>query len=119
LPAISPGFLAPAFAAIIYALALRPRWSLFLEARWLLKLGDASYSLYMLHSVVLVAVWAITPDLPGWPRVGVAFAATLITSLLAYSLVERPARNWLSPGKSAKRERLDYLAAPAAANIGP
>jgi peptidoglycan/LPS O-acetylase OafA/YrhL len=45
--------LAPAFAAIIFGFALQPRWGSPLNWKPLVFLGDASYSLYLLHSFFL------------------------------------------------------------------
>jgi peptidoglycan/LPS O-acetylase OafA/YrhL len=96
-PLISAGFLSPAFAAIIYGLALEPGWARVLEARWLVLLGEASYSLYLLHSVVIGKVVASTDALPqGW-RTAAAVAAAIVASLLCFSLVEQPARRLLRP----------------------
>jgi peptidoglycan/LPS O-acetylase OafA/YrhL len=96
-PLISAGFLSPAFAAIIYGLALRPRWAGFLEAGTLVLLGDASYSLYLLHSTTVSRVAEWTRSLP-WPlHASVAFLAAVGVSLLSYYLVEEPFRKMLRP----------------------
>jgi len=47
------GLYAPAFAAIIGRLALRPDWTSFLEWRWLVLLGESSYCLYLLHAIII------------------------------------------------------------------
>src|SRR4029077_401282 len=52
-PLLHTALLGPAFAAIVYGLALRPNWGAFLENRLLVLLGDASYSLYLLHSMIM------------------------------------------------------------------
>jgi peptidoglycan/LPS O-acetylase OafA/YrhL len=100
-PLISPGFLAPAFAAMIYGLALQPKWTRFLESRVLVVLGEASYSLYLLHALVLLDVYATLPNLPHLPRLLLSIAATIPVALIVYFLVERPARNWLRPRSPA------------------
>ena len=96
-PFISAGFLSMAFAAIIYGLALRPLWSRLLEARWLVLLGDASYSLYLLHSIVITRAFDRLSYLPVWLRVCGALAAAMAASLLSYLVVEEPARRILRP----------------------
>ncbi len=101
-PLISAGILSPAFAAVIYGLALRPRWSAVLETRGLVLLGDASYSLYLLHSTVISTVFDRTPSLAWGLRAAVAFLAAVAASLLAYFLVEEPFRRLLRP--KAKRQ---------------
>jgi peptidoglycan/LPS O-acetylase OafA/YrhL len=99
-PLISAGFLSPAFAAIIYGLALRPRWATFLETGALVLLGDASYSLYLLHSTVISTVADRIPSLQ-WPlRATLAFLAAVAVSLLSYYLVEEPFRKLLRPKAS-------------------
>lgn len=96
-PLISAGFLSPAFAAIIYGLALRPRWAAFLETGVLVLLGDASYSLYLLHGTTISTVARRTASLP-WPlHASVAFLAAVGVSLLSYYLVEEPFRKLLRP----------------------
>jgi peptidoglycan/LPS O-acetylase OafA/YrhL len=96
-PMISAGFLSPAFAAIIYGLALRPGWAAFLGNRVLLLLGDASYSLYLLHSIVIQPVYDRTAFLPWALRVAVALLAAIAASVLSYWLVEEPCRKALRP----------------------
>jgi peptidoglycan/LPS O-acetylase OafA/YrhL len=96
-PLVSAGVLSPAFAAIIYGLSLQPGWGSFLEARWLVLLGDASYSLYLLHSIVITRAFDRLSHLPGWLRVCGALAAAMAASLLSYLVVEEPARRILRP----------------------
>ena len=97
LPMIVAGFLPPAFAAIIYGLALRPRWAAPFENRWLVFLGEASYSLYSLHSLILIQVFSLTASLPLPLRQVLAPAASVVVAILAYLVVERPCRELLRP----------------------
>jgi peptidoglycan/LPS O-acetylase OafA/YrhL len=94
---ISAGFLSPAFAAIIYGLALQPRWSWFLGSRWLVLLGEASYSLYLLHSLVISRVFDALAFLPHWMRVAAALGASIGAALVIYLVIEGPARRALRP----------------------
>ncbi len=94
---LSPGLFMPMYAAMIYGLALRPRWAKLLEARGLVLLGEASYSLYLLHSIVLSSVFDAASFLPFWPRVACAVLAAFAASILSYKLVESPARRLLHP----------------------
>ena len=96
-PLISAGFLSPAFAAIIYGLALRPSWASFLETGPLVRLGDASYSLYLLHSIVIERAFDAMPSLPWSLRACISLTAAVAASLLSYSLVEEPCRKLLRP----------------------
>ena len=87
-PLISAGFLSPSFAAIIYGLALRPGWAKFLKARALILLGDASYSLYLLHPTVISLVadhlsslhWALRATLAFLAAVAASFRLLLFRS---------------------------------------
>jgi peptidoglycan/LPS O-acetylase OafA/YrhL len=95
-PLLHNGLLAPAFAAIIYGIALRPGWTAFMEIRPLVLLGDASYSLYLLHPFVLFAYFG--PN--GVRHQGVlgrmvGFALPIIASVLVYLGIEQPARRKL------------------------
>ena len=96
-PLISAGFLSPAFAAIIFGIAQQPRWTRFLALRPLILLGEASYSLYLLHSFVMTSAFAATPYLPHGIRVAVCVAAAIAASLVSYKFVEEPARRFLRP----------------------
>lgn len=96
-PILSAGLLSPAFAAIIYAAALRPNWTSFLANPFLVLLGDASYSLYLLHSLVITRVFDSVPHFPHPARVAAALAAAIAASLLSCRLVEEPARKFLRP----------------------
>ena len=53
--------------------------------------GDASYALYLSHTFSINAVvLALAGTVGGWSAMGIAVAAAIIASLLAYRLVERP-----------------------------
>jgi len=104
-PLISAGFLSPGFAAIIFGLALRPRWASVLETGALVLLGDASYSLYLLHSIAISNVYERTAALH-WPlRALLAFLAAVAVSLLSYYLVEEPFRKLLRPRSTSPEKR--------------
>jgi len=94
-PVLSAGLLSPAFAALIYGFARQPKWTSFLGAGWLVLLGDASYSLYLLHSLIIARIFDLFQTLI-WPvRVALSLAAAIVASILAYRLVEEPARRLL------------------------
>src|SRR5580704_183947 len=96
-PLISAGFLSPSFAAIIYGLALRPGWAKFLKARTLILLGDASYSLYLLHPTVISLVADHLSSLHWALRATLAFLAAVAASFASYYFVEEPFRKLLRP----------------------
>jgi len=94
-PVLSAGLLSPAFAAIIYGAAQQPRWTGFLAAPFLVLLGDASYSLYLLHSLIITRVFDSFLRFPWSARVALSLFAAIAASILAYRLVEQPARRLL------------------------
>src|SRR5882724_7335669 len=96
-PVLSAGLLSPAFAAIIFGAALQPRWTSFLANSWLVLLGDASYSLYLLHSLLITRVFDSFPHFAWSARVALSLFAAIAASILAYRLVEQPARRFLRP----------------------
>lgn len=96
-PLISAGFLSPAFAAIILGVALEPRWVRILALKPCVLLGEASYSLYLLHSFVMEHVFDATQRLPHGFRVTVCVVAAVGASLLCYLLIEEPGRRFLRP----------------------
>jgi peptidoglycan/LPS O-acetylase OafA/YrhL len=90
------GLLAPAFAAIIFGVALSPSWAKFLEAPWLVLLGEASYSLYLLHFSVVWAALVLFGRAAATPAMNLAVAATaILLSIASYKGIEQPARRWL------------------------
>jgi peptidoglycan/LPS O-acetylase OafA/YrhL len=101
-PILHDSALAPAFAAIIYGLALRPAWIGPLEVRPLVLLGDASYTLYLLHSFVLSSYFSPFGTLRHLTPLGIAIGVCLpiVIALLVYRFIEQPARRWLRPKKA-------------------
>ena len=106
---LSTGLLSPAFAAIIYGLALQPHWARFLETWWLVLLGNTSYSLYLLHSLVISRAFDALPFLPRAIRVAACLAAAIAASLLSFYLVEEPFRKLLRPGITPTRATRDAV----------
>lgn len=96
-PVISTGLLSPAFAAIIYGVASQPRWARFLTFAPLIYLGEASYSLYLLHSWVMSSVLEAVPHQLLAVRVVLCVGAAIAASLLTYKFIEQPARRFLRP----------------------
>jgi len=98
--------LAPAFAAIIFGFALQPRWGALLNWKPLVFLGDASYSLYLLHSFFLGPFFFTQTGVPRHRGVGwyfLYFVLALAISGLVYRFIEAPSRRKLrgSPSGSA------------------
>jgi len=95
------------FAALVVAMALRAGLvSRALETRALVLLGEVSFAVYLLHHILLRAYQAYRPALPVLPPLAayLAFLATLlVTSYLAWRLIERPCRRLLR-GEEARPE---------------
>jgi peptidoglycan/LPS O-acetylase OafA/YrhL len=107
-PILHDSALAPAFAAIIFGLALRPGWISFLEVRPLVLLGDASYTLYLLHSFILSMYFSPFGQLRHISFWGIAIGLCIpiVVSLLVYRWIEEPARRKLRPKKATPAQVL-------------
>jgi peptidoglycan/LPS O-acetylase OafA/YrhL len=112
-PILHDAALTPAFAAIICGLALRPAWAKILELKFLVLLGEASYSFYLLHANLIG--WIFQPEgQPLHPSAGkmiLGVALPIAVSVLVYKLIEEPARRKLRGKKKSLQEF-----APAAAS---
>ena len=88
------GIISGVLLLAVLALAGRMRWPL-----GLLMVGDASYSLYLLHPYALEAinrkVHAFGPDLPGIAATLGAVLAAVGVALVVFRLIERPANRAL------------------------
>ncbi len=99
-PVLHDSLLTPAFAAMVYGLALRPGWvKIILETKPLVLLGDSSYSLYLLHSLLVAIYFDPYQNMHHQSFGGVLMGIVLIVgaSMLAYRYIEQPARRWLRP----------------------
>jgi peptidoglycan/LPS O-acetylase OafA/YrhL len=107
-PVLHTALLAPAFAAIVYGVALRPRWTQFLENKVLVLLGDASYSLYLLHTLAIGAFFQFSKtgfqDPTVLKTVGAVTVAVLV-SIAVYRWIEMPGLRMLRP-KDKRRSEL-------------
>jgi peptidoglycan/LPS O-acetylase OafA/YrhL len=103
----------PFFALLILALASgRTVLTRLLEHPWMLRLGEASYSLYLIHWSILVGltdVLLVGQRVPPW-LVPVAIIVTIVASLPCYLFVERPVqrrlRGWRMPAWPIRAPRL-------------
>ncbi|MBQ1561233.1 MULTISPECIES: acyltransferase [unclassified Caulobacter] len=101
---LSDLYIWPGLAMLIFCLAETSKAAKpgAMSAPALVYLGEVSYSLYMVHLpadiVYFHALERLAPDLSGagialaWAG---AFVACQLAAMVAYHLVERPARNWL------------------------
>ncbi len=99
-PILHTALLAPAFASIVYGFALRPKWGALLESRLLVICGDASYSLYLLHSMIIGMYFhSTTGQLRHQSLTGVLVFVLLAVTIaaLVYRFIEEPARRKLNP----------------------
>ena len=102
------------FAGLIFVLALgRGLVSRSLALPALVLLGEISYSVYLVHQVLLRFCATQLGELatvPGWPALPLFWAATLLVSLLLWLAVERPLRRaivglWPPPAADAPLAR--------------
>ena len=89
----------PALAVVAGALIMESRWGA-RSPRWMLELGDASYSIYLIHTFALPAVGLLLTRFhhPWQGEVAVSLAGAVVLSTLAgelaYRLIERPMTAW-------------------------
>jgi peptidoglycan/LPS O-acetylase OafA/YrhL len=97
---------------LVYGLAAHERTRAPMLPRWLLPLGDASYSIYLVHVVVFAGVFKLTGGMSqhllphlGW--IALMMASALLAGFLVHVCVDRPLLRWLRPGPSrpGRRER--------------
>ena len=98
--------LAPALAALIFCTArYKSPIAKFLSCRSIVLLGEASYSIYVVHILVFMSIRQLSSyvSLPassmgvmmGIARYLLALGIVLVISIGSYSLIERPAKKWL------------------------
>jgi exopolysaccharide production protein ExoZ len=104
----------PAAAIVCGALSLEPRVR---SVRWLKVLGDASYSIYISHGMVLSAFGAFWIHFIGFGRSGLlgvflvsALAFAVLAGLCVYYAVERPMARLLRRGLPQPRPAARELA---------
>lgn len=100
----------PPFAAIVYGVALRPAGVGILEKKFFVLLGDASYSFYLFHTMVLGSFSGFFHDAAGNLRLQnplwflLPIATITLISLLVYRFIEQPMRRVLRPKRREKIE---------------
>ena len=89
----------PALAVVAGAISIEKRWGPH-SPRWALELGDASYSIYLIHTFALPAVGLLLSRFrhPWAGEVVLSLVAAVALSTaageLTYRLVERPITSW-------------------------
>jgi exopolysaccharide production protein ExoZ len=94
---ILPGFWSSFFNSGILLLALiwRNKIKAFEPKRWLIYLGDISFSLYLIHPIVLsflprlLRSMGFTMQLSGWMYFALALFVILLCSAISYQLIEK------------------------------
>lgn len=85
----------PFYALLVWGLATNTGvLARLLSLPALVLLGEASYSLYLLHIPVYAALAGLNLDLAG-PAYAGYLAAAISASLVMYLLLERPLRRWI------------------------
>ena len=90
----------PAFLIVSATVMLESRLAPFIP-RWLLRIGDASYSLYLIHLFVLNPLTTISPRIPVLLHSETAFvlaglASSTLIALVVYRFLEVPLTLWLT-----------------------
>ncbi len=89
----------PAVAVVGGILSLEHRWGRYVP-RWALRIGDASYSIYLVHTFVLPAVGLLLVHLRhSWRYevtmlIAISVVLSSLTGVLAYEGIERPINKW-------------------------
>jgi len=114
-PVIHDGLLAPAFAALIVGLALQPAWMAWMQVKPMILLGNASYSLYLLHGFVLGVYFMPMGTLKPFGLVGTAIGIILpiVVAIFVYLFLEEPLRRALRPKLQAPLGERKVAAQPA------
>jgi peptidoglycan/LPS O-acetylase OafA/YrhL len=88
--------LAPGIALLIYCCAhYENPVTTALRAPWLVVCGEASYSLYLLHVIVIECFQQDGSSLRILRVLGICLLCCVSLSILSWRFVEMPARNWL------------------------
>jgi peptidoglycan/LPS O-acetylase OafA/YrhL len=106
--------LIPAYAVLVFSIAHGAGWvGRILASGPLVRLGEASYSLYLLHAPIIFAANALLPRRApgtGYLTAGAELVAVALTSicasLLSYRFIENPARQWIRLWATRRRRKL-------------
>ena len=95
--------MSPIFALMVYGIALQPQGLGILKNRFGVLLGDASYSVYLLHTLVIAAFIKFFHDSAGnlrhqtWPALLLVVVIICVAAILTYKYIEEPLRRKLRP----------------------
>ena len=93
-----PAVLALIAAAAQRDLSGRDGW---LRHRWMVRLGQWSFALYLIHKIIFKIVAEELPHASGPILTGMAVTVAIIASGVVYHCYERPLENLLRPGRTA------------------
>ena len=113
---IHTALLSPAFAAIVYGIALRPGWASFLDFKLPVLLGECSYSMYLIHSSFVFPVFHTSTGAirnANFGGLALCLCLVLLFSILIYRFIEEPARRKLRPKTASKTPMKVRVAAAA------
>ncbi len=103
------------FAALVYGIALEPKWASWLNHRLLVLFGNASYSFYLLHTtfagMFFYNVKTGRVHFNGILGITIWTVMMLIISSLVYRFIEEPLRRKLRP----RRDTVPIAPVPATA----
>ena len=91
-----------ALVVLLAAVAERGEIPSIVTSRLMGKLGDASYSIYMIHGIVIIPIIFVLRKIGalGTPLAGgiavVAYASVVVAASLIYTYFETPLRRWIS-----------------------
>ena len=115
--------LAPSAATIIFCAArYRNAISQILNLRSVIMLGEASYSIYLVHDIVLISAIRLTGSAVHGAvydavKLVLLVALILLISLTLYSYYEAPARKWLRQRWGKRPSRAILAEAPQSSNL--
>lgn len=104
-PVMHNGLLSLPFLAIIYGIALRPSWAAILEWRVLQMLGEASYSFFLTHGIVIALFFRPDGTYQEYSitEVLLCLAIALVLAFALYRGVEQPMRRRFSNSKTNRQ----------------
>lgn len=104
-PVMHNGLLSLPFLAIIYGIALRPSWAAILEWRFFQMLGEASYSFFLTHGIVIALFFR--PDGKQQQHsiieVILCLGMALVLAFALYHWVEQPMRRRFSASRNKQQ----------------
>jgi peptidoglycan/LPS O-acetylase OafA/YrhL len=100
------------FGTLQFERAFHTRWG-----RALTYLGDASYALYLTHTLLLEGIYLLAHAMhwAGWPLIGAALISAVLAGAAVHELVEKPINrriSWILSNfwKTTRKEHATYLA---------